>query len=371
MESQRVGRNDPCPCGSGRKFKQCCYSRGFAGHVAAPARHHDGAAVGLLRPPARPKPHPSRVRCTIHYKFHDGFGVGEVSYGFDRGKLFLLADRRVLRADQLTPGVEFFLEDGGTAVVTAAEPPRVWEPPPPGTDADGNSLKNVVGTVKYSGHYPVLDLRVGGQTFRTTPGHPFYSQTRRGWVDAGALRVGELLQDKAGRPVPVEGVSAEAFGYIELYNLEVEDYHTYFVGIGENAVWTHNGLRAGCRIPGPMAADALERGAISVTTRVRAGVVRPDRHHIFPQARRSWFEQRGVDIDRYTLQLDKGTHSALHYGGGRGRGGGFWNNEMMRRLLDREASLGRQLTAREILQEGARMRRDFANGFKVIHYTAP
>lgn len=22
----RVGRNEPCPCGSGRKFKKCCYS---------------------------------------------------------------------------------------------------------------------------------------------------------------------------------------------------------------------------------------------------------------------------------------------------------------------------------------------------------
>ena len=23
----RTGRNDPCPCGSGRKFKQCCESK--------------------------------------------------------------------------------------------------------------------------------------------------------------------------------------------------------------------------------------------------------------------------------------------------------------------------------------------------------
>lgn len=23
-QAPRVGRNDPCPCGSGRKFKQCC-----------------------------------------------------------------------------------------------------------------------------------------------------------------------------------------------------------------------------------------------------------------------------------------------------------------------------------------------------------
>ncbi|MBM7070738.1 SEC-C domain-containing protein [Shewanella sp. 202IG2-18] len=23
-ESPKVGRNDPCPCGSGKKFKKCC-----------------------------------------------------------------------------------------------------------------------------------------------------------------------------------------------------------------------------------------------------------------------------------------------------------------------------------------------------------
>ncbi|MBS4095807.1 MAG: SEC-C domain-containing protein [Sulfuricella sp.] len=25
-EAPKVGRNDPCPCGSGKKFKQCCGS---------------------------------------------------------------------------------------------------------------------------------------------------------------------------------------------------------------------------------------------------------------------------------------------------------------------------------------------------------
>ncbi|WP_369126992.1 SEC-C metal-binding domain-containing protein [Paracoccus liaowanqingii] len=24
VRSKRPGRNDPCPCGSGRKYKQCC-----------------------------------------------------------------------------------------------------------------------------------------------------------------------------------------------------------------------------------------------------------------------------------------------------------------------------------------------------------
>ena len=27
----RVGRNEPCPCGSGKKFKKCCYTGGARG----------------------------------------------------------------------------------------------------------------------------------------------------------------------------------------------------------------------------------------------------------------------------------------------------------------------------------------------------
>lgn len=23
----KIGRNDPCPCGSGKKYKRCCYDR--------------------------------------------------------------------------------------------------------------------------------------------------------------------------------------------------------------------------------------------------------------------------------------------------------------------------------------------------------
>ena len=34
----KIGRNQPCPCGSGRKYKHCCRHRGRAAHVpAAPA----------------------------------------------------------------------------------------------------------------------------------------------------------------------------------------------------------------------------------------------------------------------------------------------------------------------------------------------
>ena len=27
MNTKNIGRNDPCPCGSGKKFKQCCQNK--------------------------------------------------------------------------------------------------------------------------------------------------------------------------------------------------------------------------------------------------------------------------------------------------------------------------------------------------------
>ena len=27
MAAEKIGRNDPCPCGSGRKYKQCCAAK--------------------------------------------------------------------------------------------------------------------------------------------------------------------------------------------------------------------------------------------------------------------------------------------------------------------------------------------------------
>ena len=73
-------------------------------------------------------------------------------------------------------------------------------------------------------------------------------------------------------------------------------------------------------------------------------------------------ESRGINIDRYTLQLDsmEGIHGALHFGGGPGKGGGWWNNTIMERLFEAERTLpnGQQLSKREGLRIGAQMRRD-------------
>lgn len=37
MNSSRVGRNDPCPCGSGKKYKNCCISKEATAQVESPS----------------------------------------------------------------------------------------------------------------------------------------------------------------------------------------------------------------------------------------------------------------------------------------------------------------------------------------------
>ncbi len=44
-----VGRNDPCPCGSGRKFKKCCLNKTDAVAPSYRRSERDGALVKLMR----------------------------------------------------------------------------------------------------------------------------------------------------------------------------------------------------------------------------------------------------------------------------------------------------------------------------------
>ena len=60
---EKVGRNDPCPCGSGKKFKKCCElktskpSIGQAQVMTGPSKtaslfHRHVAPISVPKPPA-------------------------------------------------------------------------------------------------------------------------------------------------------------------------------------------------------------------------------------------------------------------------------------------------------------------------------
>ncbi len=250
MMTQRVGRNEPCPCRSGRKFKQCCLQKEAQRHIPQPSLLRDGPKTNPFprqpAPPVKPK-----IRVSVGYEFSDGIGIGTVSYSFDISQQFLLTSGLILTAERVEIGMQFLLEDGAIATVTDVKPPREVYPLSAAKDANGNTQKRILGTIKYSGCYPVMSFVVGGLRIETTGGHPFYSLDRSGWVDAESLRLGERIETAEGVPQTVTEITPPQPKQVDLHNLEVEDYHTYFVGHGGSAVWSHNGLEMSCAIPKP------------------------------------------------------------------------------------------------------------------------
>jgi len=63
------GRNDRCPCGSGRKYKQCCLGRDEA--AAREARARQAEAEAAAAPPADEPPPDDEPHGPHHKPSHD------------------------------------------------------------------------------------------------------------------------------------------------------------------------------------------------------------------------------------------------------------------------------------------------------------
>jgi hypothetical protein len=281
MSGVRVGRNDPCPCGSGKKFKKCCLQARNSYSVTTPVRSAAPPARGsFARAPApvgaRNGPPPRMpalfddlpagtadeqpdapkvdavqlmpVEVGLHYTFPEPFGKAEVTFIFPGGKCFELENNDPILVEELRVGDRVILQDGQIATITAVH--VYFEPPdPPSIGEDGRILSRVIGTVRHIGHV-VIDVKWPGYTATNSPEHLYYSVTRQKYIPANQLEVGEFLRTDDNLVTPVQQVSEPRFGLIDLYNIEVEHFHNYYVGAGDGkSVLVHNGVPgAGCNI---------------------------------------------------------------------------------------------------------------------------
>ncbi|TGL69369.1 polymorphic toxin-type HINT domain-containing protein, partial [Leptospira kmetyi] len=76
------------------------------------------------------------------------------------------------------------------------------------------------------------------ETFHTTWNHPFWVVNERSWVKVKDLKVGDIVQLKDGSEVPISKISSYSVSMTQVYNLEIEKNHTYYVG--ESGVLVHN-----------------------------------------------------------------------------------------------------------------------------------
>lgn len=257
----RVGRNDLCPCGSRKKYKQCCMRQQQRGATLArrtslaPARTapktltaNPGQLTTIPNSALAPvehsglEPNVLPVEIGLHYTFPEPLGVAEVTHILPAGRIYKLADGREIVNDDLQPGMLVRLKDGNIGTITSVE--QYFEPPrPPVQIRPGFSISRVIGTIKHKG-LTTTDVSWVDNTVTASSDHKFYSFSRGQFVPAEGLRVGEFLDGDDGTPVPVTGVGATKLGLVDLYNLEVEHYHNYFVGSGPS-VLVHNGATGG------------------------------------------------------------------------------------------------------------------------------
>lgn len=269
MIGEKLSRNDACHCGSGKKYKKCClradetreHPTGTFDSRRATERPTEAALSLILsdapvipvatrgfpcpanadNPPPADSVRILPVEVHVNYTYCEPYGVAEVGYIFPAGHVFLTHFGEPILNDDLKPGMRLQLRGGRPAFVTGVE--LIYEPPDPSKSAgNGLSLGRIIGTVKHRGNV-VMDVSWPGYTATCTPDHRYYSVTREMYVPALALRAGELLRTPDGKTVPVLAVSPPRRGLVDLYNLEVESFHNYFVGGSAGAsVLVHNGL---------------------------------------------------------------------------------------------------------------------------------
>jgi|GEM_PF-5870492 len=308
METVRVGRNDLCPCGSGRKFKRCCQNQsagGGTGGITAFEKARpvfgDGAETGRHSPQPALRQHEDvgqpLERIPIHYTYAEPFGEAECVYCFPVDQPIILDNGSVVPARWLQAGMLFRMEDGSLGTVTAVEPPKVWEPPSRVPDRHGNYARRVLGTIKHRG-YIVLDVTFGGTTVTTTPDHRFYSASREAWVPVGSMRPGESLRNAQGAVTTVESIGSPRHGFIELYNLEVEEFHTFFVGSGgAGSALVHNGEGDCIKKPLELVPNPIFRGGTSLKPRLGVDVKAAADGLIHPLGRNGKPQGLSLNID--------------------------------------------------------------------------
>jgi hypothetical protein len=298
MSRGGLGRNDPCFCGSGKKYKKCCYPRTFPDfsqpNAGLPDPFEESEATyrafdcqeeqlprdqnvtidmvdvdrtrllcvplapygdlealpGTLAPPTplqieskyqeiRDGNPEGATEVVVEYTYPDMFGFAELRAVFDADDSFQLVDGRAVSVLDLFRGMQVQMSRGRVGTIRGYPQRRYDIPVAPLPDKDGLWSSRVTGLVKHTAH-EVVEFRWAGQMVRVTPGHVVWSADRRGWVGAHELLPGELIRVAGNVVAPVERVRRVP-GLLEVFGIEVEYFHNYFVGSGDNAMLVHNG----------------------------------------------------------------------------------------------------------------------------------
>ena len=97
---------------------------------------------------------------------------------------------------------------------------------------------NTVTQVMQSQTNSLVHVTINGELINATEDHPFYCPSTKSWISAGSLAAGTDVLLLDGRTGHIEDIEHENVSDLNVYNLTVENDHTYFVG--SNSILVHN-----------------------------------------------------------------------------------------------------------------------------------
>jgi RHS repeat-associated protein len=101
--------------------------------------------------------------------------------------------------------------------------------------------QKVIATYRHNDDNIVSVFFKDGSRLTTTTDHPFWNKKLKKWEASSALGDGDLLLGATGESVAVKGLSSISKNRLRVYNLEVNETHAYYVGVGrDHFVLAHN-----------------------------------------------------------------------------------------------------------------------------------
>ncbi|WP_406499494.1 polymorphic toxin-type HINT domain-containing protein [Streptomyces sp. NBC_00846] len=165
---------------------------------------------------------------------------------YSNSKLARALSKCETASNSFTPGTRVLMADGTTKPIeevrigdeVLATDPDTGETKPRKVTAEikGHGLKHLVKVTID------IDGTKGDKTasVTATDGHPFWVPELGAWVDATDLKPGEQLRTNSGAQAEIEAVKRWTAPGETVYNLTVNDLHTYYVLAGATPVLVHN-----------------------------------------------------------------------------------------------------------------------------------
>ncbi|MEU6525817.1 polymorphic toxin-type HINT domain-containing protein [Streptomyces sp. NPDC046924] len=148
--------------------------------------------------------------------------------------------------NSFTPGTKVLMADGSTKPIEdVAIGDRVLATDP---ETGETAAKTVTAEIKGEGvkHLVKVTLDIDGDqgaetaTVTATDGHPFWVPELGEWIDATDLKTGQWLRNSAGTHVQIAAIKRWTAQHATVYNLTVNNLHTYYVLAGKTPVLVHN-----------------------------------------------------------------------------------------------------------------------------------